>query len=508
MAHCPACGSPPAAAASCPRCGAAPSGLPTLGPGGEIVAPAPAPIPEPYPSPTPTGPPPALPPGRYARRQAAASVPPTRRHRPRELCSAVRQSIGVVLTALVTFTAVVAVAAAGWMPTGRSGGLGDWAYTAVLLIALGLGGTLTAPGSGPAADTVVHVMPLVLTAAMVVPLVLLARREERRRPAARTRTRAVRAIASGATATVGLWAVATTSRQLAGGTVLLDAALGTDLAVAPVPTLGAAFVVVATVSFAARITAPPVIPALAPVPMSVRISSPFSVAARPAPPVLPGRPMIEAFRLVVRYAAVLGVAAALTSAVIAVTADGPDLYGRVLYGPELPGRLPTAALLLLGVPYAATGVGLVTDPGPWSFLLLIPVPAALVAAVWHTVSRPVSQRVTSFGTLVRLCATSVVVVAAVAFTQRISVPFAEVSPDGGTGRMLTAGPSPACALPAGLFCGMLLALALRVAPRFALVAPRLLLVLPGRVHPSWAAVLVGLDPLPGTTPDDAQTPAR
>jgi hypothetical protein len=180
---------------------------------------------------------------------------------------------------------------------------------------------------------------------------------------------------------------------------------------------------------------------------------------------------------------------------------------------------PTAALMLLGVPISVAGLdlpGLATilhgglpgyrsvrlgypmaEPSRWSLLLLIPLLAALLAAAWHTVARPVARWRPSFeGTgALRICGLTMLAAVLAATAQRITISYGS----GGTGTgpvTVSIGASLPAALVAGLAWGTMLVLGLRIAPTVAMLAPRLLLALPGRVDPSWAAVLVGLEPRP------------
>jgi hypothetical protein len=506
-----------------------PSGLPTLGPDGTVVGPAPAPVPIPYPAP-PTHPaetpPQTTAPGRHqaaselGRRAAPepgrrAASEPGRRRAARtayswwDVLPAVRQAIGVFVVLLIGIDAVVAVASAAWLPDGLITGPGDWASASVLLIAVGLGGALTVPGVATA-----HVMPVLLSLMVLLPIVMLARREERRRPAAGLGALLARSAAGAVTLAVVIGAAGAVVRYegYPGGPSVL---LSGPLRIALVWTVPAVLVVVSLVSFTARLTAPPVIPKPVLAPMSVRISSPFSLPTPAVAPTVPARPAADAVRLVVRFAALVTAGAAILAVVLGLLVvtlvvlrtsaapENPFALADIVIGVSL---VPTAVLVMLGVPFAVAergdlAVGLVTDPGPATLLLVLPLLAVLPAAIWHTLARPVATWQASYrpAGLVRVCATAAVVAAAVALSQRISLSVA-----GGSENAL--GPSVPGAAIAGLLWGALLVAALRVSPAVALLMPRLMLALPGRVHPTWAAVLVGLEPAPTGT-GSRHTPA-
>ena len=502
MSYCPACGaSLPGDAAFCPHCGASVASAVQVLPPAPVAPPIPmsspyAPVADQPPAPFPplvvpfiTGPaaPFPLPPDRPGRLTAYPW---------RDLLPAVWQSAAVLGALLVVTTVLVAIGSAIWLPDGQHGDLGIWLGVAMLLIGLAAGGSITGEMGvdGAYGSAALHAMPFLLTALLLVPIVLLARREERRRPASRL-TQTARAATHGLSAAILIGFAelfATISRDIEGE----PARVGPDIAI----TMVTAFLLVATASWLAR----------------------ASATALPARPVL--RELVHATRLVsFQLVYVLIGAAGAGVAVVATHLAGEDDLGDSLAGAIATGAaaLPTGALMILGVPVSASGTasssgvlstifngglpggardwsyGLITDPSRWSLLLLIPVAATVWAAIRSVLSRPVAEwrpRVDG-GVIAGTAGLAAALFLLVALIQRASASVvigAEAGEDASIGSYAVhAGASLPAAVLAGLIWGALAALATRWAPSFALAAPGVVTRLPGRIDDSWRAVLDG-----------------
>jgi uncharacterized membrane protein YqgA involved in biofilm formation len=436
----------------------------------------------------------------------------------REIVPAVQHSAAVFGAVLVVLTAIIGVIAGLGLPEGHRGDLGVWLSTAIVLIGLALGGTaetvVTAGGEfGGRGVMELRFVPLLITAALLVPVAVLAFRQERRRPAAGPALRWVRAGAHGLAMAL-LVGVAGALGSVSNPYGMTEDSEGVtvEAGLSVVLTLVVALLVTTLVSAAARFAAVPGGPRT--------------------------QPYRDALRLLATPLVVLASVAAIGGLVlvgVGVAQDADDFGSNpAAVGAAVAGvlnLLPVGVLMLLGVPVTAgvdggaTGAaaalgrflddvpagpvryGLLNDPSWWSLAVLVPLILTVVVAVRFTLRRPVwlwEPRV-SPGALARTAGFAVLGCLLLAAIGRATLSVSMrgeaigAAGPGAAGLAGYAGPSFAGALLAGLVWGLALAAVLRLVPSVALLAPGLARGLAGRVDESWRPVLDGFVPPPAGT---------
>ena len=443
-----------------------------------------------------------------------------------DLNDALRVVSRSLLPALAGLTVLVAVVALFAAPEGHGGSLADWLRTAVLLLALAVGGRAVVDGSvgnemlSAEMSVGARVLPLVLT---VLVLALVARGStaaERTSPSTDRQQLLVRSAVTGLVAGAGTAIVVALSRT---GSVyaanLADEFDGVGVEIGA-GVLGALVGATALVSLTAAAARARVSPAATPLPgsMAAQVTPERAAALRPVLATL------RTFLLGLLGAAAIGIVLAfLHRAYLTDDLDGDRWQALAALLVLSANAVLVAALGALGVPMTfsgesrgnadlldfvddtvgASGSGQWTlfDDKVWLLALLVPLAVALGTAVRRTLRQPGVVIDTSGVKTAAVCGAAAGLVAALLVRVSVSGSVdgaAAIVGEASASGSLSAGPSLLWAPLLGAAWAAFAVWALRWGPTLALSIPAgVTRAVAGRqMAPEWAAALTGAAPAP------------